>query len=337
MFKSYQIKWFFILTGILTISTLLLRQETISEYPYWQFINYGFQLAGSIFICWLIIGYFFLHKVNSLTIYSKFVISVLLSIIASFVAGYLFFTFLPPNVLATRVVLYDNLSDLKLHFTGSFFLSLVCYVVFYSTHTNAALQETKLENEILGQAHLRAQLISLQQQISPHFLFNSLSTLKTIATDQPTKNYVVQLATVYRYVLNFNEEYLTPLIDEINFIRSYLYIMNERFEDGLKVDIQVQEEHLKLFVPALSLQLLIENATKHNAISLEQPLHISIRTDNTPALIVENNFQPKKIKPEGTGNGLKNITERYKLLVKRPIEIIKNEHIFSVTIPLLQK
>lgn len=188
---------------------------------------------------------------------------------------------------------------------------------------------------MLGQEHLRAQLISLQQQISPHFLFNSLSTLKTIATDQPTKNYVVQLASVYRYVLNFNQHYLTPLREEISFIRSYLYIMNERFEEALQVDLQISEDYMEMKVPPLSLQLLIENAIKHNMISPEQPLQITIITDATPALTVKNNFQPKKVAEEGTGIGLKNIMERYKLLSGKTVSIVQDKGEFSVTLPLL--
>lgn len=337
MFKSYQIKWYFILSGILTVSTLLLRQENTSEAEWWEFFIYAFQIFASLLVCWLIHGYFLVNKFSWFKNYSKYSLSILLSILATFALSYVFFTFLPQNILNAKVVPYNTFSDLKVHFTGAFFLSLICYVVFYSTHANSALQDTKLENEILEQAHLRAQLLSLQQQISPHFLFNSLSTLKTIATDQPTKNYIVQLASVYRYVLNFNEHYLTPLKDEIAFIKSYLYIMNERFEDSLQVKITVQEKHLKLMIPPLSLQLLIENAIKHNMISLEQPLNISITTDDAPALIVENNFQPKKILEEGTGTGLKNIIERYKLLANEQIQILNDAGKFSVTLPLIEK
>lgn len=337
MFKSYQLKWFFILSGILAISTQLLRKENSRETAYWEYFNYAFQTFAMILISWLPYGYFFNHKFSWLRSYTKNFLSIAVSMLLCFGVSYVFFLLLPPNTLNDKAVGFNSLSDFKIHFMGSFFISLICYIVFYSTHTNAALQQTKLENEILEQAHLRAQLISLQQQISPHFLFNSLSTLKTIAPDWPTKNYIIQLASVYRYVLNFNEHHLTPLSDEINFIRSYLYIMNERFEDSLKIVINIKEEYLKLLIPSLSLQLLVENAIKHNTISAEKPLELTIITDDSPALTLVNNFQPKKVPAEGTGTGLKNIRERYKLLANQAIRISNEDGKFSVTIPLLQK
>lgn len=337
MFKSYQLKWFFILSGILAISTQLLRKENPREIEYREYLNYVFQTYGMILISWLPYGYFFTHKFSWLKSYTKNFLSIAVSMLLCFGVSYVFFLLLPPNTLNDKVIGFNSLSDFKIHFMGSFFISLICYIVFYSTHTNAALQQTKLENEILEQAHLRAQLISLQQQISPHFLFNSLSTLKTIAPDWPTKNYILQLASVYRYVLNFNEHHLTPLSDEINFIKSYLYIMNERFEDGLKINISIKEEHLKLLIPSLSLQLLVENAIKHNTISAEKPLELTIITDDSPALTLVNNFQPKKIPAEGTGTGLKNIRERYKLLANQSIKILNENGKFAVTIPLLTK
>ncbi|WP_316819273.1 sensor histidine kinase [Pedobacter nyackensis] len=337
MYKAYQIKWFFILSGILIVGTPLLRKEGLNDVHWWEFLAYAFDVFSKIFVCWMIHGYFFLHKFPSINNYTKHFLSNLLAIISILALTYGFSLFLPDNPLNGRSPEFSTISNFKIHFTGAFFLTLICFVVFYSVHTNYALQNSKLENQILEQAHLRAQLISLQQQISPHFLFNSLSTLKTIAKDQPTKNYIIQLAGVYRYVLNFNEHYLTPLKAEISFIRSYLYIMNERFEDALKVDIKVSEEHLELRIPPLSLQILIENAIKHNTISPERPLHISIITDDTPALTVRNNFQPKKMLEEGTGTGLKNIIERYKLLANKTINISNNAEEFLVTIPLIVK
>jgi sensor histidine kinase YesM len=340
MFKNYQFKWFFIVTGILTgvtMISLLLRQNSFKEVKWWEYPEYALQISLTLFACWLIHGYFLLHKFTWLNSYAKHFLSNTAATISTFTLAYILYTFLPRTTLIQNGVPFDNISDLIIHFIGAFLASIISYVVFYSIHTNTALQNSQLENEILEQAHLRAQLLSLQQQISPHFLFNSLSTLKTIATDQPTKNYIVQLATVYRYVLNFNEHYLTPLKDELSFIKSYLYIMNERFEDALQVSVTIPDEHLAFLIPPLSLQLLIENAIKHNMISPDKPLHITIRTDDSPALIVTNNLQLKKTAEEGTGTGLKNITQRYKLLIHKPVQITNNGAYFSVNLPLLNK
>ena len=188
---------------------------------------------------------------------------------------------------------------------------------------------------MLKQAQLRAQLLSLQQQVSPHFLFNSLSTLKTIAKDQETKTYVLQLANVYRYLLNFNEHHLASVKDELAFMRSFLYILQERFEDALKISIHVPDEFLSYQIPTLSLQLLIENAVKHNIVSPEQPLYIRIYTDDSPSLTVENSFQPKLFVEETTGKGLQNIKERYQLLTGKQVEVSIDNGLFVVILPLL--
>jgi two-component system LytT family sensor kinase len=336
MLRTYHIKWFFILTGILTISTLFLYQGKLSSLKWWEFPDYAIHITALLFIGWLINGYFLTRTISLHNNYTKHFLSIFLATIITFALDYFLFQILPQTDLISHNVGFDTVSNIINHLTGAFFLGLICYVVFYSVHTNSALQNAKLDNEILEQAHLRAQLLSLQQQISPHFLFNSLSTLKTIAGDQPTKNYVVQLAAVYRYVLNFNESYLSPLKDELAFIKSYLYIMNERFEEALQVTINIPDEYLQLLIPPLSLQLLIENAIKHNVISNEQPLHITIMTNDSPALVIKNNTQPKKIPEEGTGTGLKNIRERYRLLIQLPVEILNTGSTFSVTLPLLK-
>ncbi|GAA4322964.1 histidine kinase [Mucilaginibacter gynuensis] len=336
MFKAYQIKWYFILTGILAVSSLLLRQISLRQIELWEYFDFFFRLLTTTITCWLIHGYFLLHKFSFNNTIKQF-LSNAAAIAGTMILSYLFARYLPTTHLNDPPTAPNIGAVYMIHFMRAFFLSIICYIVFYSIHANTALQSSKLENEILEQAHLRAQLLSLQQQISPHFLFNSLSTLKTIAVDQPTKNYVVQLAAVYRYVLNFNEQYLTELQDELTFIRSYLYIMGERYEDALQVKIEIPDSHFRYQIPPLSLQLLVENAIKHNTIAPDQPLHILITTNDSPALIVENNFQPKKIPDESTGTGLKNIRERYKLLFHQPIQVLNEGGKFSVTLPLLIK
>ncbi|WP_159440729.1 sensor histidine kinase [Mucilaginibacter sp. OK098] len=231
---------------------------------------------------------------------------------------------------------FGTIHDVFINLTASSFISVLIYFIIYNIQINITLQKSKLENELLKQAQLRAQLLSLQQQVSPHFLFNSLSTLKTIAPDHETKTYVVQLANVYRYLLNFNEHHLASVKDEIAFMKSYLYILQERFEQALQISIDVPDGFLSFYIPPLSLQLLIENAIKHNIVSPEQPLFIRIYTDQTPALTIENSYQPKLSVEESTGKGLQNIKDRYQLLAGKQINVYKNDELFKVTLPLMQ-
>jgi len=340
MYKAYQIKWCLIVAGVFAISTLFLRQSSFQEeVQLWEYLDYTLRLAFYMTVCWLIHAYFLLHKTTYLSSWGKLIISNLIAIVVMVFLSTFFFRLLPRNHFIDPIVPAMNFRNILHSFFGGFILSVICYSAFYSIHTNSALQTSKLENEILEQAHLRAQLLSLQQQISPHFLFNSLSTLNAIAPDHHTKNYIVQLAAVYRYVLNFNEHYLTPLRDELIFIKSYLYIMNQRFDEALQVTIDISEEHLKLMIPPLSLQLLVENAINHNMFTMQQPLHIIIRTDHSLSLIVENDHRPKKVLEgsPGTGTGLKNISERYRLLGNTTINVSAEGGRFCVTLPLLQK
>ena len=214
-------------------------------------------------------------------------------------------------------------------------ISAFSYFVAYYLQVNSQLQQTRLENEYLKQDQLKAQLFSLQQQISPHFLFNSLSTLRTIAPDPMTKNYVMQLANVYRYLLAVHESPRITLQAELAFTESYLYILHERYENALQVSIDVGDNLLDHFMPPLTLQILIENALKHNIISVEQPLCLRLYTHDADLLTVENSYQPKPPIGESNGTGLQNINNRYQLLAGRQIDVIRDGGLFKVTLPLL--
>jgi sensor histidine kinase YesM len=213
---------------------------------------------------------------------------------------------------------------------GGFQLFMVYYIA-----TVKEAEHAKIEIEQLKKENLQARLNLLKQQVSPHFLFNSLSTLKTIAPDPHTRQYIMQLSNVYRYLLNYNDNNVATLKDELAFTNSYLYILQERFEQALQIQIRVPEALLSLNIPPLSLQILIENAIKHNVISPADPLHIHIHSDENDTLTVENNVQPKLSTEKNTGKGLQNINDRYQLLSGKQIDIIHTTTTFIVKLPLL--
>jgi LytS/YehU family sensor histidine kinase len=145
----------------------------------------------------------------------------------------------------------------------------------------------------------------------------------------------MQLANVYRYLLGSEQEHLTVLEKELEFTRSYLYILQERFEHGLHVEIELPEASLSRNIPPYSLQILVENAVKHNIVSEDAPLTIRIYVESE-MLCVENNVLPRMSVEESTGKGLNNIKERYRLLSSHEIEIIDNSARFIVKLPLLK-
>jgi len=336
MFKKYQIKWLLIISAFMSLGTALLGDFSSEEIEWWHFLNHFAKVLVPLSACWLVHGYFLTNNFNDLSGYSKHLLSILTGFVILLVVSFVLDFILPKNYLFSREVGYEKMEDINAHLVSNAFLSVLFFIVFYNRHTRVALKKSKIEKDLLEKAHLRAQLISLQQQISPHFLFNSLSTLKTMVNDDTAKDYIVELAGVYRYVLSFNEKYLASLEDEMKFISSYLYILRERFQNSLIVEIKISPGFHKYIIPSLSLQLLMENAIKHNVFSPERPLLIAVFSTEAGYLVVENNFQPKRARSGPSGTGLKNIVERYKLLSDKSVEISQTDQKFIVTIPLLE-
>jgi len=192
------------------------------------------------------------------------------------------------------------------------------------------------ENEQLKSAYLEAELELLKEQLNPHFLFNSLSSLSGIIREDPklAQHYVSQLSKVFRYSLQQSGANLVTLGDELAMLASYGELLTMRFEKGFKMNINIDPEFLKAKIPHLSLQLLLENAAKHNMATVRKPLQVCVCTDGG-YLTVRNNLQEISNPENSTGIGLPNLNERYKILMGREIEIIKSGDYFMVKLPIV--
>ncbi|MDI1255970.1 MAG: histidine kinase [Flavobacterium sp.] len=224
--------------------------------------------------------------------------------------------------------------NLILFVRGVLFSGIIYFVVFY-LKLLLEKQKNQLEIAQLRKEKLEAQLASLKQQISPHFLFNSLSTLRTMVADESAKKYINKLSNVYRYLLNLNENDLVSLQEELEFTESYLYILKERFEDALQVENNLPMAIVDKKIPPLVLQLLIENAIKHNVTSVKNPLKITIARYNDDNIIISNTIQPKLTTEISTGKGLENIRYRYQILSEQNIVVASIDGVFTVIIPIL--
>ncbi len=195
--------------------------------------------------------------------------------------------------------------------------------------------ETALHVQQLKQEKTEVQIRALQTQINPHFLFNSLNTLSSLIDENPllATTFVDELSTVYRYLLRSNVLELTTLQLELNFIQSYLSLLKTRYGKGLITEIDVMPEHSGLLLPPLTLQLLTENAVKHNVLLPNKPLVIRIKTDTCRQIIVENSLQRKTLRVESNGIGLSNITSKYKLLGSQPPVFEEDKQFFRVILP----
>lgn len=198
------------------------------------------------------------------------------------------------------------------------------------------LKNSIKENEELKKENIQSQFDSLKNQVNPHFLFNCLNTLSGIIEEKPkyAVDFVSNMASVYRYLLIQNNNSTASVGEELKFLESYLYLNKVRFENALQYSISISETSKQKQIANLSMQILVENAIKHNIIMETRPLKIEIFEEND-YLVVRNNLQ-KKESVISTGTGLSNITNRYHLLnADREVVIDENETYFTVKIPLL--
>ena len=197
-------------------------------------------------------------------------------------------------------------------------------------------QISLIENEKLKQQNLQTELAALKNQIDPHFLFNSLNSLTCLIRDNDeATQFVKKLSFLYRYILQSGDRDLVTMKEELKFLNSYSYLIKTRYRDRFTLDVEIEEKYLDMEIPPLALQLLVENAVKHNEISQSNPLTVKIYHKDG-FLFVENKLQPRTAMAEGTGNGLVNLDKRYNLIAKENIMIDTSNNKFSVKLPLRQ-
>lgn len=194
------------------------------------------------------------------------------------------------------------------------------------------------ETEALKRENLQTQLDSLKAQINPHFLFNNLGSLSSLIMEDQHKavNFVNELSSVYRYLLQANDKNLTTLQSELIFIDHYFHLLKTRFDGGIVLTTDIDERYLAYLLPPLTLQILLENAVKHNSILPNKPLTIHIYADEGDNLIVVNNLQKKSSTVISNKMGLKNIIDKYKLLNNSEVLVKQTSDAFQVTIPLIK-
>jgi hypothetical protein len=231
-----------------------------------------------------------------------------------------------------------TLSDITLNSnSAAFFCTLAVVSVYESIYFMSELRKSVEEKEMLKRESLNAQLNALRTQVNPHFLFNNLNTLISVITDDPEQavEFVQKLSKVYRHMLEVKDEQSILLTEELDVLKAYAFLLRTRFGNNLDVSINVPDEKLKRKIVPLSLQILMENAIKHNIVSSDKPLKIEVFTLNGK-LVICNNLQKKNQVHESTGIGLDNIRNRYKLLGDGQVEVTENRSSFIVTIPLIE-
>ncbi|WP_421872409.1 sensor histidine kinase [Marinoscillum sp.] len=218
-------------------------------------------------------------------------------------------------------------------FRVNLFLHCVNAIVFYQQ----LLRKTEINMELAEKENLLANYNALKRQISPHFLFNSLNVLDELIAQDPKRasDFLARLSKVYRYVTRNQTVDLVALSDEVEFMKSYSYLLEARFQNHLTISLSISDAHLDKKILPAALQILVENTIKHNEISSSKNLTVSIRTE-AEYVVVENTIQPKTTSSDRSlGIGLQNIQKRYQFFIDKEVKILNDGSVFAVWLPLL--
>jgi LytS/YehU family sensor histidine kinase len=193
----------------------------------------------------------------------------------------------------------------------------------------------KIQQRII-QERLEFEYRNLRNQVNPHFLFNSFSTLIAMIENEGKSavGYVEKLSDYFRQILQYRDSELIPLSEEMQLLETYIFLQQKRYGSGLVLKTEIPAEFLSVKIPPMTLQMLAENALKHNMASKSKPLSVEI-IGNKDFILVQNNLQPKQSREISTGLGLKNISERFRLFAGKEIKIEKSTEMFFVKLPII--
>lgn len=198
-------------------------------------------------------------------------------------------------------------------------------------------KEVTAEKQMIEKLQLQQEFSHLKQKVNPHFLFNCFNTLSSLISEDKNQaeKFLDELSKVYRYLLRSNESGMSTVDQELQFINSYYKLLKTRYGNGFELQINIDPKYKEYQLPSLSLQLLVENAVKHNIVSKQKPVQVRIHSSPDARLIVENNLNKKIHITESTGIGLSNIKEKYKLLNRDEVIVSETNEKFMVSVPLI--
>ncbi len=337
MDKTEKQLWFYssLLIAILLNSgrLLALRENGIVAH-YWHFnaAEFAFQLLGQFGFCYLM---FYINlakgKLGAYRDNNRYISYILFNFLVSFFCMIVIgavqkraFSFNPNQIPGAYWAAYFTRYGL-----ATILIGIIIKLLLLARQNRQHL----LENEQLKSAYTTAELELLKEQLNPHFLFNSLSSLSGVVREDPVlaQQYIKHLSSVFRYTLVKPVNSLVTVDEEITMVKSFAQLLKLRFENAFELKIEVDDKYLRYKLPHLSLQPLLENAAKHNAATAKVPLTVTISIDGD-LLSVSNNLNP--VAADGTGTGLANLNQRYKILMQQNIDIEQTHDSFTVKLPL---
>lgn len=336
--ENSEIKFWARIKGFLIL--LLLSVATFYAFcrSCWSFEYFPWEGLLQSATIWLLLGYG--NSIISSWLDSKF--SWILQTFKRFATGFLAMVSYTTVAVYAQALLFSLWFDNTYVGSENFYYSFVTALLittmmmaiglgrsFLFSWRQSAINEEKLKRE-----NIQSRFETLKNQVNPHFLFNSFNVLTELVYQDQDKaaQFIQQLSAVYRYVLEKREQEVVSVDDELGFLEKYMFLQQIRFQEGLVFEVNVLSRDAR--IPPMSLQLLVENAIKHNIVSEDDPLRIQVLEEDG-YIEVKNNIQEKRLQEASSGVGLANIEERYKYLSEKEVKISKTEKIFSVKIPLL--
>ena len=294
-------------------------------------VDFLYRLVFMVFFSWAIL------EINANVVYLKTklrgtyatIVIIFLDLAMLFATLYLWKALHP-------IIVDSPLSDEDRGFLtfGYVTLLIVLYFIARILRLQVNQRVSDIENEHLKHQNLQKELTALKNQIDPHFLFNSLNSLTSLIRDnEPATQFVKKLSYMYRYILQSGDSDLVSIREELKFLESYTYLMKTRYRERFEIEVNISEGLKGRKIPPLALQLLVENAVKHNEISESNPLLVRVYSREN-SIFIENPLRPRTTMAVGTGTGLLNLRKRYLLLQQQDVLVRTENGIFQVELPL---
>ncbi len=229
------------------------------------------------------------------------------------------------------------MQNMWMSFLSGMTFTIIIASIYESAEFFQKWKSSILESERLKRFNVDAEYETLKNQVNPHFLFNSMNALSSLVHSDPDKAeaFIDEFSKIYRYVLDNKDKILVTLSEELAFVKSFLFLQHIRLGQSLSVQFNIPAEKLHWFLPPVSLQILVENALKHNVVSDEKPLNIEIYIEDE-FIVVKNLLQPRNEPVTSTGVGLKNLKAKYKIISDlQPVFVLNAQH-YTAKIPLLK-
>ena len=327
-----------VLILIFTVIRIFSENSLVFDRNY--FINVGYTMIYAVVLT--LINSFYFDYINTKIDWKKFasyrilagaVGSVILTMIGIFLIRVVINILIEGENWETFIQ-----GERAIYYILALLITIVVTIFFHALYFYKAWQEKKVKEQKIIAGTASAKFDALKNQLDPHFLFNSLNVLTSLIDEDPeqAQNFTTALSKVYRYVLEQKNKDLVSVDEELQFARTYVKLLKMRFEDSIQFEMPETSGFPEGKIVPLSLQLLLENAVKHNVVSSKRPLHIKVFEEGGK-LIIQNNIQEKQVVKKSSGVGLRNIRQRYQILSNREVSINQSEGQFMVSLPILTK